>query len=185
MDTYTLPCRVGTPPRFPCVSLPLPWRPIGTRKRGRGRRMGRPGTKTSAWPAIFECRLEGKGKHLPWFRQPYVILDLQVKRGGEPQKKKKTLPLLTGSLHFLYHCCLMYLHTRCTFVPLVLASGYLPCTVTQCDTSCDLAVTTYNATAIPFPHFHDALKKPQNTIIFKVLGVEKRHWNILYYVSVL
>ena len=87
-NSWTLtrfPCRVGTPPRFPCVSLPLPWRPIGTRKRGRGRRMGRPGTKTSAWPAIFECRFEGKGKHLRWFRQPYVILDLQVKKGGEPQ----------------------------------------------------------------------------------------------------
>lgn len=84
--------------------------------------------------------------------------------------KKKTLPLLNGSLHFLYHCCLMYLHTRCTFVPLVLASGYLPCTVTQCDTSCDLAVTTYNATAIPFPHFHDAEKN------IKTQSFSKKSW---------
>lgn len=152
MDTYTLPGRVApskVPMRVPPVTA------TGPRSSN-----GRPGTKTSTWPSIFECRFEGKGKHLPCFRQPYVILDLQVKKGGEPQNLylKKTLPLLKGSLHVLYHCCLMYLHTRCTFAPLVLASGYLPCTATQYDTSCDLAVTTYNATAIPFPHFHGAEK---------------------------
>ena len=38
----------------------------------------------------------------------------------------------------------------------------------------------------PLPALPWCWKKPQNTIIFKeVLGVEKRHWNILYYVSVL